>query len=173
MKKIVNGRVYDTDAAHTITNWNETVPGPGGVKVNVQVRLHRAYCFKEGIAPEDAVTTTSWGGVSIDIDKVDKARGEFFLSYEAGSWDEGARRIVPVTDDEAKGIVEDRCSFDEYVRWFGDPRGAVVMIDAVRKAVDARASKDYDDQRKVEWERDDARRRVEELEARVRELENR
>ena len=159
MKKVVNGKVYDTGMAANVTSWYEETR-VAGVRVKVSVRLNRKYVLKEGVAPEDG-------------EKVDTARGEFFLSFETGSWDEESRRIVPVSDDEAKQIVEKRCSFEEYVRWFGDPRGLVVTPDVVRKAVDARSAKAYEEESKLEAERDAAKARVAELENRVRELENR
>lgn len=173
MKKIVNGRVYDTDMAATVTTWNEN-SYVAGVKVAVIVKLNRKYVLKEGVAPEDALKVTSWGGVSADSEKLDKTRGEFFLSFETGSWyDEESKRIVPVSDDQAKEIVEKRCSFDEYVNWFGDPRGLIVTPEAVRKAVETQRSNDYDEKSKVVKERDAAKARVSELEDRIRELENR
>lgn len=172
MKKVVNGRVYDTDMAASVTSWHEET-NVAGVRVKVSVRLNRKYVLKEGVAPEDALKVSSWGGVSTDSEKVDTTRGEFFLSFETGSWDEESKRIVPVSDDEAKSIVEKRCSFEEYVRWFGDPRGLVVTPDAVRKAVDARSTKAYEEESKLKAERDAAKARVSELEDRVRELENR
>ena len=171
MKKVVNGRVYDTDMAESVTSWYEETH-VAGVRVKVSVRLNRKYVLKEGVAPEDALKVSSWGGVSTDSEKVDKTRGEFFLSFETGSWDEESKRIVPVSDDEAKQIVEKRCSFEEYVRWFGDPRGLVVTPEAVRKAVDARSTKAYEKEGKLKAERDAAKARVSELEDRVRELEN-
>ena len=172
MKKVVNGKVYDTGMAANVTSWYEETR-VAGVRVKVSVRLNRKYVLKEGVAPEDALKVSSWGDVSTDGEKVDTARGEFFLSFETGSWDEESRRIVPVSDDEAKQIVEKRCSFEEYVRWFGDPRGLVVTPDVVRKAVDARSAKAYEEESKLEAERDAAKARVAELENRVRELENR
>ena len=166
MKKVVNGRVYDTDMAATVTTWNEE-SCVAGVKVKVSVRLNRKYVLKEGVAPEDALNVTSWGGVRTDSEKIDTTRGEFFLSFETGSWDEESKRIVPVSDEEAKQIVEKRCSFDEYVRWFGDPRGLVVTPDAVKKAVDARGAQAYDAERKLKAERDAAQARVHELEVKL------
>ena len=172
MKKVVNGRVYDTDMAATVTTWKEE-SRVVGVNVTVRVKLNRKYALKEGVAPEDALKVSSWGGVSVDSEKVDTTRGEFFLSFEAGSWDEESKRIVPVSDGEAKSIVEKRCSFEEYVGWFGDPRGLVVTPDAVRKAVDARSTKAYEEASKLKAERDAAKARVSELEDRVQELKNR
>ena len=171
MKKIVDGRVYDTDMAASVATWTEE-GCVAGVKVKVTVRLNRKYVLKEGVAPEDTLTVSSWGGVSADVGKVDATRGEFFLSYETGSWNEESKRIVPVSDDQARQIVERRCSFEEYIRQFGDPRGLVVTPDAVRKAVEQQRSHDCDERSKVAMERDSARARVSELEDRVRELEN-
>jgi hypothetical protein len=143
-----------------------------GVTVKVSVTLNRKYVLKEGVAPEAAVKVSSWGA-STDRDKVDKAKGEFFLSFETGSWDEETKRIVPVSDDQAKEIVEKRCSFEEYVSLFGDPRGVIVTPEAIQKAVAEQRSSDYEERALVTKERDVARARVYELEDRIRELENR
>lgn len=172
MKKVVNGQLYDTDMAASVVRWKEE-SHVAGVKVTASTTLNRKYVLKEGVAPEDAIKVTSWGGISIDSEKIDHTRGEFFLSIESGSWDEESKRIVPVTDDQAKQIVEKRGSFEDYVRWFGDPRGLVVTPDAVKKAVSEQHSRDYEEKRQVEKERDTAKARVSELENRIRELENR
>lgn len=171
MKKVVNGRVYDTNMAETVTSWKEE-SHVAGVKVTVSIALNRKYTLKDGVTPDDALKVSVWG-VSTDRDKIDKAKGEFFLSFETGSWDEETKRIVPVSDGQAKKIVEERCSFDEYVSLFGDPRGVIVTPDAVRKAVDQQRLRDYEAKSQVEKDRDAAKARVYELEDRIRELENR
>lgn len=172
MKKVVNGQVYDTDVAATVASWNEE-GCVAGVEVKVNVTLNRKYVIKDGVAPDEAMKVTSWGGISFDKEKIDHTRGAFFLSFETNSWGEEAKRIVPVSDEQAKEIVEKRCSFDEYVSLFGDPRGLVVTPDAVKKAVGEQSLRDYEEKRKVEKEREAANARVSELEARIRELENR
>lgn len=172
MKKVVNGQVYDTDMAASVASWKEE-SHVAGVKVTANITLNRKYVLKEGVAPEDAMKVTSWGGISIDIEKIDQTRGEFFLSIESGSWAEESKRVVPITDDQAKQIVEKRGSFEDYVRWFGDPRGLVVTPDAVKKAVGEQHSRDYEEKSQVVKERDEAKARVSELEDRIRELENR
>lgn len=172
MKKVVNGKVYDTDMAESVVSWEEKTH-IAEVKVAVIVKLNRKYVLKEGVTPEEALKTYSWGGVSADREKIDKTRGEFFLSFETSSWDEESKRIVPVSDDQAKEIVEKRCSFDDYVRLFGDPRGLAVTPDAVKKAVEKQRLSDYEEKSKIEKERDAAEAHVSELEARIRELENR
>lgn len=172
MKKVVNGQVYDTEMASHVTSWKEE-SCLAGVTVTASITLNRKYSLKEGVAPEDAIKVTSWGSITIDSNKVDQTRGEFFLSIESGLWDEEAKRIVPVTDDQAKQIVEKRGSFEDYVRWFGDPRGISVTPDAVKKAVSEQHYRDYEEKQQVEKERDAAKARVSELENRIRELENR
>lgn len=172
MKKIVGGRVYDSDNAFTVLNWSEESV-VSGVKVKVQVRLNRTYCLKDGVEAADAVTTTSWGSTVFDKEKLDRTRGEFFLTFETGSWDEESKRVLPVSDEDAKAILEKRGSFDDYCKWFGDPRGPVLTMDAVKKAVDAENTRQYKSRREVEKDRDAAKARVSELEDRVRELENR
>lgn len=157
MKKVVNGRVYDTDMATSVVMWYEETH-VSGITVKVRITLNRAYSPKDGVDPEDALKVYSWGGISVDTDKVDTTKGKFFLSYDIGSYDESSKRIVPISDAEAKSIVEERCSFDEYVRLFGDPRGLVITPDVVRKA--------------VEKGRNEAKTRISELEKRIQELEN-
>lgn len=172
MKKVVNGQVYDTDMANDVASWKE-VSHVAGVKVTVSVKLNRKYVLKKDVSSDDALHVSSWGGVFIDRDKVDETRGEFFLSYETSSWDEESKRIVPVSDEQARGIVEKRCSFDEYVRLFGDPRGIAVTPEAVKKAVSEQRSRDYEEKLQVVKERDVANARISELEDRIRELESR
>ena len=171
MKKVVNGKVYDTDQAGIVASWDEE-GCVAGLKVKVSVKLNRKYVLKEGSAPEDAIKVSSWGGISTDREKLDKAKGEFFLSYESGSWEEMSKRVVPVSDDLAKEIVEKRCSFDEYVTLFGDPRGIVVTTDAIKDAVKKQRLSDYEEKSQVVKERDEAKARISELEDRIRELEN-
>lgn len=166
MKKIVDGRVYDTDMAALVAVWKEE-SCVAGVMLTTSVKLYRKYVPKEGVAPEAALKVYPWGGVSADSEKVDTTRGEFFLSFETGSWDEESKRVVPVSDNQAKSIVEKRCSFDDYIKLFGDPRGLVVTPDAVKKAVDARSTKAYEDESKLKAERDAAQARVHELEAKL------
>ena len=158
MKKIVNGETYDTEMATSVVVWCEETRIYGGITAKVRIKLNRAYSLKDGVDPEDALKVYSWGGVSVDTDKVDTTKGKFFLSYDLGSYDESSRRIVPISDEEAKSIVEERCSFDEYVRLFGDPRGLVITPDSVRKS--------------VEKGRNEAKTRISELEKRIQELEN-
>lgn len=172
MKKIVNGKVYDTDMAAPVTGWTEEGL-VAGVKVKVSVTLNRQHALKDGAEPEDALTMHDWGGVSVSSEQVDKAKGEFFLSFETGSWDEESKRVVPLTDDEAKRIVEARCPFDKYVDLFGDPRGIAVTPETVRKAVERQRSSDREERLQVVKQRDEERARVFELEERIRKLEDR
>ena len=172
MKKVVSGQVYDTDMAASVVRWQEE-GCVAGVKVTANTTLNRKYVLKEGVSPEDAIKVTSWGAIKVDSEKIDHTSGEFFLSIESGLWNEESKRIVPVTDDQAKQIVEKRGSFEDYVRWFGDPRGLVVTPDAVKKAFNEQRSHDYEEKSQVEKERDAAKARVSELEDRIRELENR
>jgi hypothetical protein len=172
MKKVVNGQVYDTDMAASVFSWKEE-SHVAGVKVTVSVTLNRKYVLKDGVAPEEAMKVSSWGGVSMDSEKVDTTRGEFFLSFETGSWNEESKRVVPITDDQAKQIVEKRGSFEDYVQWFGDPRGLVLTPDAVKKAVEKQRMHDYEEQSKIVRECDEAKARISELENLIRELENR
>lgn len=171
MKKVVNGHVYDVNMAAPVVRWEE-ISHMAGLTIKVEVKLNRKYVLKEGVAPENAIKVHPWG-TSTDYDKIDKTKGEFFLSYEADSWGEESKRIEPITDDQAKNIVEKKCSFETYVKLFGDPRGLVVTPEAVDNAVEQQRSHDYEEIRQAKKERDVAKARVSELENLVRELENR
>lgn len=169
MKKVVKGQVYDTDMATIVTSWDEE-NHVAGIKVKVNVKLNRKYVLKEGVQPEEALQVRSWGGITTDREKIDKAKGEFFLSFETGLWDEESKRIVPVSDEQAKEIVEKRCSFDEYVSLFGDPRGIIMTVDAVKKAVDKQRLSDNEEKSRVMREHDAAKVRISELESHIQEL---
>ena len=169
MKKVVKGQVYDTDMAAIVTSWDEE-SHVAGIEVKVNVKLNRKYVLKEGVQPEEALQVRSWGGITVDHEKIDKAKGEFFLSFETGLWDEKSKRIVPVSDEQAKEIVEKRCSFDEYVSLFGDPRGVVVTVDTVKQAVDKQRLSDNEEKSKVVRKCDAANARISELEARIQKL---
>lgn len=119
MKKIVNGRLYDTNEAIAVCSWRatETVFGIG---VEVKFTLCRE---KVADKPMEGLKLGSWGGVSDWDVKSDGSKGDFFLATEiSGAYDTG--RIRPVDVDEARRIYEEHSDSgynleDEYQRYFG------------------------------------------------------
>lgn len=119
MKKIVNGRLYDTGEATTVCSWRETA-AVFGIEVEAKFTLCRE---KVAEKPMEGLKLGSWGGVSDWDVKSDGSKGDFFLAVEIGGiYDKG--RIRPVDVDEARRIYEEHSSSsynleDEYAKYFG------------------------------------------------------
>lgn len=118
MKKIVNGRLYDTREAVTVCSWRESA-AVFGIEVDVQFTLCRE---KVADKPMEGLKLGSWGGVSDWDVKSDGSKGDFFLATEvSGTYDKG--RIRPVDVDEARRIYEEHSGSynmeDEYLKYFG------------------------------------------------------
>lgn len=117
MKRIVDGRLYDTDGATVVCSWHETV-GVCGTDVGVDFMLYRENVAEK---PLEGLKLYSWGGVSDQDVKKDASKGVFFLATSICG-DKG--RIRPVGVDEARRIFEehttsDYCLEDEYEKYFG------------------------------------------------------
>lgn len=119
MKKIVNGRLYDTNEAVTVCSWSETAE-VFGIELEVQFTLCRE---KVAEKPMEGLKLASWGGVSDYDVKSDGSKGDFFLAKEIrGTYDKG--RIRPVDVAEARRIYEEHSDSsynmeDEYAKYFG------------------------------------------------------
>lgn len=119
MKKIVNGKLYDTAEAVSVVSWTETA-SVFGIGVKVKFTLCRE---KVAEKPMDGLKLGSWGGVSDWDVKSDGSKGEFFLATEvSGTYDTG--RIRPVDVDEARRIYEEHSDSgfdmeDKYAKYFG------------------------------------------------------
>lgn len=119
MKKIVNGRLYDTGEATTVCQWRETAD-VFGIEIEVRFTLCRE---KVAEKPMDGLKLASWGGVSDYDVKSDGSKGDFFLAKEiSGTYDKG--RIRPVDVAEARRIYEEHSDSgysmeDEYAKYFG------------------------------------------------------
>lgn len=119
MKKIVNGRLYDTREAVTVCQWSETAE-VYGIELEVNFTLCRE---KVADKPMEGLKLSSWGGVSDWDVKSDGSKGDFFLAKEiSGTYDKG--RIRPVDVDEARRIYEEHSDSgysmeDEYAKYFG------------------------------------------------------
>ena len=118
MKRIVNGRLYDTDNASVVCSWRETATVFGfGIEVDFML-------CRENVAekPMEGLRLCSWGGVSDWDVKKDASKGDFFLATKICGGDQG--RIRPVDTDEARRLFEEHatseyCMEDDYERYFG------------------------------------------------------
>lgn len=119
MRKIVNGRLYDTNEATTVCSWRETATVFG-----IEVEVYFSLC-REKVAekPMEGLKLSSWGGVSdYDVEK-DASKGDFFLATQVGG-SYGPCRIRPLDVDEARRVYEEHTDSDynledEYQKYFG------------------------------------------------------
>jgi len=117
MKKIVNGRLYDTDNATTVCSWHETAV-VFGIDISVTFTLYRENVAEK---PLEGLKLYSWGGVSDWDVKKDASKGDFFLATNVCG-DKG--RIRPVDVGEARRLFEEHTNLeynleDDYEKYFG------------------------------------------------------
>lgn len=117
MRKVVNGRLYDTDTARIIYDWDN-----GELCGDINYVAHELYRKKTGefFLHIEGGPATSWA----------EARGL-----------NGTRRgehIVPVSYDEARALVERNADADVYEELFGLADDESTVVITVR-GVDARA----------------------------------
>lgn len=118
MKKVINGKLYDTSEATVVCSWTESET-MFGINIDAQFGLYRE---KVAEKPSEGLALTSWGGVSDWDVKKDPSKGEFFLAVQVGG-SFGPGRIRPLDVDEARRIFEahadDYGLEDEYEKYFG------------------------------------------------------
>lgn len=155
MKKIVNGRLYDTGEATTVCSWRETAMA-FGIEVEAKFTLCRE---KVAEKPMEGLKLGSWGGVSDWDVKSDGSKGDFFLATEIGGiYDKG--RIRPVDVDEARRIYEEHSDSsynleDEYQKYFG-VRPQKPILSQLKEAFQAGA-----DAKQKQYEEAEARKKAE------------
>lgn len=118
MKRVVNGRLYDTDDATLVCSWSESTT-VFGLTVEVNFKLYRENVAEK---PVEGLKLYSWGGVSDFEVKKDASKGGFFLATKLCGDHQG--RIRPVDVDEARRIFEEHTTLDysledEYEKYFG------------------------------------------------------
>lgn len=154
MKKIVNGRLYDTGEATTVCSWRETATA-FGIELEAKFTLCRE---KVAEKPMEGLKLGSWGGVSDWDVKSDGSKGDFFLAMEIGGiYDKG--RIRPVDVDEARRIYEEHSDSgynmeDMYQRYFGvRPQKPILsqLKEAFQAGADAK-QKQYEEEAKKKAE---------------------
>lgn len=177
MKKVVDGKLYDTADATTVTYWRETSTLWCGIPVSVRFDLLRrrtlACSAEEALAK---MKPTEWGGVSTyDVPK-DDGRGEFFVAKYIEN--NGPGVIVPVTAEQARRLFEEHTDEDwgvedAYRRFFGDCAHDDQLADlkkAFEKGLAEQRNKDGKQREQIESECDAAKARIKELETKLAEL---
>lgn len=97
MKKIINGRVYDTDTAKKLATWSNNLP-----------RRDIDWC-------EESLYRKKNGEFFLDGDS--GPRGKYAERFQGG-WI-GGSAITPLTYDEARRWAEEKLDADEYEEIFG------------------------------------------------------
>lgn len=150
MKKIVNGKLYNTDGASLICSWQET-GSFFGIGIEATFTLYR-----ETVAGKlsEGLKLGSWGGVSDWDVKKDASKGEFFLATQLDySLDKG--HIRPVCVEEARRIFEEHANAvygieDDYEKYFG-VRPQMPLLEQLKEAFKAGAEakqKQYEEEAK-------------------------
>lgn len=155
MKKIVNGRLYDTEEAVMVCSWRETA-AVFGIEIETRFTLCRE---KVAEKPMEGLKLGSWGGVSDWDVKSDGSKGDFFLAMEiAEAYGKGRIRLVDV--DEARRIYEEHSASsynmeDEYLKYFG-VRPQKPILAQLKEAFQAGA-----DAKQKQYEEAEARKKAE------------
>jgi len=144
MRRIVDGRLYDTNEATTLVRWSGNFE-VAGIPVEVKYELCRRKVAK-GDDPAAQLKVSEYGYVSDYNVATDPGRGEFFLAVSIGNgYDDNLGRVQPLTDTEARQLFERHSGgygvADEYRKYFGvDPLAAdpyVQMKTLFSKGVEA------------------------------------
>lgn len=103
MKKVIDGKLYDTETANDLAQWD-----------NGLQRTDFNYCFEE-------LLRTSKGSYFLNVEG--GVRTKYYRPYGQNAWG-GYEDIVPLTIDEAKEWVESHCDGEKYCEIFGEPEEA-------------------------------------------------
>ena len=128
MKKVISGRLYDTETAREVGEWDNGLGGRDfGLEVETLYRKRTGEYFLHG-----------WGG----------AASRYAEQVGANSWGAGAE-IRPLTYEQAREWAERRLGADAYQEEFGpapEGEGEAVHVHATvsesaRRALDAEAAR--------------------------------
>lgn len=155
MKKIVNGKLYDSSEATTVCSWRETAH-VFGLEIEAQFTLCREKVAGKPL--EGLKLVGSWGGVSDwDVEK-DCSKGEFFLAVQAGGGF-GKGRICPLSVDEARRLFEEHTdseySLEDTYEKFFNIRPRKPLLEQVKEAFRAGA-----EARQRQYEEEEAKKRA-------------
>lgn len=98
MKKIINGKKYDTETAKELSSWDNGLPGDFSYVSETLYRKKTGEYFLAG-----------HGG----------ARSKYAESIGQNCWS-GGTAITPLTESEAKAWAEDHLDCEEYEAIFGE-----------------------------------------------------
>lgn len=97
MKKIINGRIYDTASAECVGEWGE------------KLNLHFEFCTEDLYRKRTGEFFLHGQG---------GAMSKYAVDLGGGSW-KGGEKIIPLTYEEAQKWAEDHLTEDEYEKLFG------------------------------------------------------
>lgn len=120
MKKVIKGKLYNTDSALSVCSRVVPVKFPVGeygveMKLDLRLELYRSVTVKPGHTFEEAYNAESYRRWREEM--VDFRKGDFFLVVSAGYSNETARAM---TDEEAQEFMDScDCPASTWTKYFG------------------------------------------------------
>lgn len=99
MKKIINGKMYNTETAHQVDMWSN----------GVACRDFRQCCEMLYRKKTGEFFIHGWGG---PMSKYAESQGNEIS---------GSEKIIPITEAEAKAWLEEKGTTEAYIETFGEP----------------------------------------------------
>lgn len=162
MKKVIKGKLYNTDSALSVCYRSVPVKFPAGeygieMKLDLRLELYRSVVVKPGRTFEEAFNSESYRHWREEM--VDFRRGDFFLVATAGYSNETARAM---TVEEAQEFMDScDCSADKWTKYFGSGSD-----DAAGDFVDLKQQI-----RSKDWTIENSQKTIDSKNARIKELE--
>lgn len=132
MKKVIKGKLYNTDSALGVCSRTVPVKFPVGeygveMKLDIRLELFRSVTVKPGHTFEEAYKKDSYRHWREEM--VDFRKGDFFLVVSVGYYGEVPRAM---TDEEAQEFMDScDCGAEMWEKYFGtgsDPAGEFVDL---------------------------------------------
>ena len=161
MKKVIKGKLYNTDSALSVCYRNVPVKFPTGeygieMKLDLRLELFRSVTVKPGHTFEEAYNKDSYRRWREEM--VDFRKGDFFLVAAAGYSNEVPRAM---TDEEAQDFMDScNCDAELWEKFFGtgsDPAGEFASLKQQLQTKD--------------WTIENNQKTIESRNARIKELE--
>lgn len=120
MKKVIKGKLYNTDSALSVCCRNVPVKFPAGeygieMKLDLRLELYRSVVIKPGLTFEGAYNADLYPRWREEM--VDFRKGDFFLVASVGYSTETPRAM---TDEEAQEFMDScDCPVDTWTKYFG------------------------------------------------------
>ena len=100
MRKIINGKMYDTNTAKEIYYWNN-----GSSHSDFDFCEETLFCKRTG-----EFFLYGSGGAS----------SKYSRSCGLNNW-EGSEKVIPLTEDKARKWMETHADVEDYIKIFGEP----------------------------------------------------